>query len=49
MMLFGALNVLASFQGYINKTLAEKLGVFFIVYLVDILIYTDKVDHVNAI
>ncbi len=28
------------FQGYINKILAEKLDVFVIVYLNDILIYT---------
>ena len=39
-MLFGLLNALASFQGFINKILAKKLNVFVIVYLVDILIYT---------
>ena len=33
------LNALASFQGYINKILAEKLGIFIIVYLNNILIY----------
>ena len=33
-------NVLASFQGHINKILAEKLSIFVIVYLDDILIYT---------
>ena len=40
-MLFGLTNVSASFQGYINKILAEKLDIFVIVYLDDILIYTD--------
>ena len=32
-------NVPASFQGYINKILAEKLDIFVIVYLDDIFIY----------
>ena len=41
-MLFGLSNVLASFQGYINKILAEKLDVFVIVYLDDIVIYTEN-------
>ena len=40
-MLFVLTNVSASFQGYINKILAEKLDIFVIVYLDDILIYTD--------
>ncbi len=30
------------FQSYINKILAEKLDVFVIVYLDDILIYTEN-------
>ena len=38
---FGLSNAPASFQGYINKILAEKLDVFVIVYLDDILIYTE--------
>ena len=38
-MSFGLFNVTASFQGYLNKILAEKLDVFIIVYLNDILIY----------
>ena len=38
-MSFGLFNVLASFQDYINKILAEKLNIFIIVYLDDILIY----------
>ena len=33
-------NAPASFQGYTNKILAEKLDIFVIVYLDDILIYT---------
>ena len=39
-MLFGLSNALASFQGYINKILVEKLDIFVIFYLDDILIYT---------
>ncbi len=39
-MLFGLTNVLAIFQGYINKILVEKCKIFIIVYLDDILIYT---------
>ena len=37
---FGLSNAPATFQGYINKILAEKLYSFDIVYLDDILIYT---------
>ena len=50
MLFFGLSNALASFQGYINKILAQKLDVFVIAYLDDILIYTDEQDqtHVNA-
>ena len=48
---FGLTNAPATFQCYINKILAEKLNVFVIVYLDDILIYTkDKnKDHVQAV
>ena len=38
---FGLSNAPASFQGYINKILAEKLNIFVIVYLDNILIYTE--------
>ena len=39
-MLFGFFNVPATFQRYINKILAEKLDIFVIIYLDNILIYT---------
>ena len=44
-------NALASFQSYINKILAKKLDIFVIVYLDDILIYTDDKSqgHVEAV
>ena len=38
---FGLSNAPTTFQGYINKILAEKLDVFVIIYLDDILIYTE--------
>ena len=38
---FGLSNTPASFQGYINKILTEKLNIFMVVYLDDILIYTE--------
>ena len=48
---FGLFNAPASFQGYINKILAEKLDIFVIVYLDDILIYTEDLgqDHVDTV
>ena len=50
-MLFGLSNAPATFQGYINKILAEKLDIFVIVYLDDILIYTEdpRQPHVEAV
>ena len=38
---FGLTNASASFHGYINKIFAKKLDIFVIVYLDDILIYTE--------
>ena len=38
---FGLSNAPVTFQGYVNKILAKKLHVFVIVYLDDILIYTE--------
>ena len=50
-MLFELSNASASFQGYINKILAEKLNIFVLVYLNDIFIYTKDQDqsYVNAV
>ncbi len=51
MMSFGLTNALATFRGYINKILVEKLDVFVIVYLNDIFIYTKSKskEHVEAV
>ena len=48
---FDLSNAPAGFQGYINKVLAKKLDVFVIVYLDDILIYTEDKgqSHVKAV
>ncbi len=40
-MLFDLFYAPVSFQGYINKIFAEKLDIFVVVYLNDILIYTE--------
>ena len=50
-MFFRLSNAPASFQGYINKILIEKLNVFVIVYLDDILIYIkdEGQGHVEAV
>ena len=50
-MLFGLSNAPATFQGYVNKILAKKLDVFVIVYLDDILIYTEDLGqpHIEAV
>ena len=47
---FGLSNAFTTFQGYVNKILAEKLDIFIIVYLDDILIYTENPGqpHVKA-
>ncbi len=48
---FGLTNAPATFQGYINQILAEKLDVIIIVYLNDILIYIESEGekHVQAV
>ena len=44
-------NTRASFQGYINKILAEKLDIFVIVNLDDILVYSEDQGqgHIEAV
>ncbi len=48
---FGLSNVLATFQGYINKIFVEKLNFFVIVYLNNILIYIEskRKEYVEAV
>ena len=48
---FGLTNTPASFQEYINKIFAEKIDIFVIIYLNDLLIYinNDGDGHVSAI
>ena len=41
-MLFGLSNAPAAFQGYVIKILAEKLDILVIIYVNDILIYTEN-------
>ena len=50
-MLFGLSNALATFKGYVNKILAQKLDIYVIVYLDDILIYTKNPGqlHIEAV
>ena len=42
---FSLSNALAIFQRYVNKILAEKLDIFVIIYLNDILIYIENLDQ----
>ena len=44
-MLFGFSNTPTTFQRYVNKILAGKLDIFVIVYLDNILIYTENSDQ----
>ena len=48
---FGLSNAPATFQGYVNKILVEKLNIFVVVYLDDILIYTKdpRQPHIEAV
>ena len=50
-MFFGLTNISRSFQDYVNKILAEKLNIFIIFYLNNILIDTKDLrkSHVKAI
>lgn len=47
-MLFGLSNTVASFQKYIIKILVKKQDIFLIVYLHDILIYTQDSGQSNV-
>ena len=48
---FGLSNSPATFQGYVNKILAEKLDIFVIVCLDNILIYTKNPSepHIKSV
>ncbi len=48
---FGLANAPATFQSYINQCLAEKLDIFCIIYLDDIVIYTSEkeAEHEEAV
>ena len=50
-MSFSLSNALSTFQKYVKKILAENLDVFVIVYLDDILIYTEDLGqpHVGTV
>lgn len=38
-----------SFQGYIVRILTEKLEVFVIIYLADILHYINEIDYIDFV
>lgn len=44
-MLFGFSNIPATFQGYIKKIFVEKLDIFAVIYLNDILIYIENLSQ----
>lgn len=46
-MIFDQFNISTIFQGYINKILVEKLNIFIIIYLENILIYTKNKTKVH--
>lgn len=46
-MSFSIFNILASFQSYINKSLAKKLDIFVIVYRNNILVYTKDLRQLH--
>ena len=47
-MFFSLSNSPVTFQRYVNKILAEKLDIFVIVYLDNILIYTKDPSHLHV-
>lgn len=46
---FSLSNALTSIQGYTNKILAKNLYVFLIMYLNNILIYTNEADYIDSV
>lgn len=46
-MLFDLSNIPTSFQGYINKIFTEKLDILNVVYLNNILIYTEDLKQLH--
>ena len=44
---FRLTNILAIFQGYINKILVEKLNVLIIIYLNNIFIYSESEKKIH--
>ena len=48
---FSLSNISATFQRYVNKILTEKLDIFVIIYLDDILIYTKNpsLPHIEVV
>ena len=47
-MFFGLSIIPATFQGYVNKIVAEKLDIFLVIYLDDILIYTKNLGQTHV-
>jgi Reverse transcriptase (RNA-dependent DNA polymerase) len=43
-MLFGLINASATFQSYINEALRGYLDIFCIIYLNDIIVYSERVE-----
>jgi len=43
-MLFGLFNALAAFQQFMNEIFVNLLDIFMVIYLDDILIYSDNLD-----
>ena len=45
--LFDLSHILATFQHYINKIIAEKFDIIVIIYLNHILIYSNKMNYID--